>query len=417
MALFRSDILNRAFFQRAIGDAEKTKSVDVLEITVGETKRGLQEIVPVHVTAEIRGRPREFSWTAKISPASPAAAALSFEMKLWEREVFIYKELLPAIEIKSNKLHLSAPPHPDLVYSELKDISSVGSELNPSCNAILLTDLSLAGFEPGNSGCEAEFKTIEMLFAQLARFHAHSFDFVSKSSDSDVIKVLHDEVPLAGKNIYKVDGLSDLLESLQPLSEDYSSRIKSLFNSENYFNLCKKVFGPREDKMCTVCHGSAWLENTMMWTDKDMVMEVIFVNYQFARYCQPATDLATLLYTSTSKKFRTTHLSSLLRSYHRTLTETLTTLGQTEDVYPFSDLFHDYQEAIIPAVGIAVTVLPGLVRESPDEVDTSTIMSTSSTFSTSTADLGDDRPGVAAGRLAADKIRDIMEELVETGIM
>ena len=57
------------------------------------------------------------------------------------------------------------------------------------------------------------------------------------------------------------------------------------------------------------------------------------------------------------------------------------------------------------------------MRESPDEVDTSTIMSTSSTFSTSTADLGDDRPGVAAGRLAADKIRDIMEELVETGIM
>ena len=54
------------------------------------------------------------------------------------------------------------------------------------------------------------------------------------------------------------------------------------------------------------------------------------------------------------------------------------------------------------------------MRESPDEVDTSTIMSTSST---STADLGDDRPGVAAGRLAADKIRDIMEELVETGIM
>ena len=70
----------------------------------------------------------------------------------------------------SNKLHLSAPPHPDLVYSELKDISSVGSELNPSCNAILLTDLSLVGFEPGNSGCEPEVKTIEMLFTQLARW-------------------------------------------------------------------------------------------------------------------------------------------------------------------------------------------------------------------------------------------------------
>ena len=79
---------------------------------------------------------------------------------------------------------------------------------------------------------------------------------------------------------------------------------------------------------------------------------------------------------------------SILRGYHRTLTESLSVLGHTDpNIYPFSDLFHDYQEAIIPAVGVAVTVLPGLVKESSDEVD-----------------LGDDRPGIAAGRLVADKI-------------
>ena len=32
-------------------------------------------------------------------------------------------------------------------------------------------------------------------------------------------------------------------------------------------------------------------------------------------------------------------------------------------------------------------------------------------------DIGDDRPGIAAGRLVADKIMEIMEELVETGIL
>ena len=56
--------------------------------------------------------------------------------------------------------------------------------------------------------------------------------------------------------------------------------------------------------------------------------------------------------------------------------------------------------AIIPAVGVAVTVLPGLVRESQDEVDT-----------------GEDRPGITAGRLVSDKIDDIMEELAEAGII
>ena len=61
------------------------------------------------------------------------------------------------------------------------------------------------------------------------------------------------------------------------------------------------------------------------------------------------------------------------------------------------------QDAIIPCVGVAVTVLPGLVREAQDEVD----MSTGS----------EDLPGVTTGRMAADRIRDILEELVEDGRM
>ena len=62
-----------------------------------------------------------------------------------------------------------------------------------------------------------------------------------------------------------------------------------------------------------------------------------------------------------------------------------------------------FQDAIIPCVGLAVTSLPGLVREAQDEVD----MSTGS----------EDRPGITAGRMAADRIRDILEELVEDGKM
>ena len=54
-------------------------------------------------------------------------------------------------------------------------------------------------------------------------------------------------------------------------------------------------------------------------------------------------------------------------------------------------------------MGVAVTALPGLVRESQDEVDT--------------VGGSEDRPGVTAGRMVADRIRDILEELVEDGRM
>ena len=54
-------------------------------------------------------------------------------------------------------------------------------------------------------------------------------------------------------------------------------------------------------------------------------------------------------------------------------------------------------------MGVAVTALPGLVRESQDEVDT--------------VGGSEDSPGVTAGRMVADRIRDILEELVEDGRM
>ena len=76
MALLRSDVLNIACFQvltnqnkycqpitplqAALEQCEKTSSVEVLEITVGDGRSGwLQELAPVQVLANIRGRRRQ----------------------------------------------------------------------------------------------------------------------------------------------------------------------------------------------------------------------------------------------------------------------------------------------------------------------------------------------------------------------
>ena len=42
MALFRSDILNQELFRRAVQAAERTASVEILELTIGEARTGLQ---------------------------------------------------------------------------------------------------------------------------------------------------------------------------------------------------------------------------------------------------------------------------------------------------------------------------------------------------------------------------------------
>ena len=96
----------------------------------------------------------------------------------------------------------------------------------------------------------------------------------------------------------------------------------------------------------TVCHGAPWQENCLLWSDDDCVKEVMLANYHHARVCQPAADIAILLYTSTTRHQRQETLATLLRSYHRTLMDTLKTIGHKEDVYPFSQLFQDYQVSL-----------------------------------------------------------------------
>ena len=114
----------------------------------------------------------------------------------------------------------------------------VYSELTDKTKAILLTDLCLAGFEPGNSASGNDVTTIELLINYLAKFHAHSYDYIQSNKDMNM-SVLHDSVPMANKKLDAVGGLAELLQNLQPLSEDYSSRINSLFSSEAYFEMCR----------------------------------------------------------------------------------------------------------------------------------------------------------------------------------
>ena len=394
MALFRSEILNQDFFKAALQEAEKTRNVEILEITIGDSSStGLQETLPVHITATVRGREKVFDWSAKISSSSQAAVELSRELKLWEKELYLYRELLPSLELRSNLVHLECPAHPDLVYSVLSDSSS----------ALLMTDLAMAGFCPASSSQEVEVEMLELVVSWLAGLHAHSWaHFNSRLTGEKPPALMLDSVPLAGRKLSSEESLVELVASSQAPHSDYSSRLASLFQTEAYLEMCRKVFGGREGKFCTVCHGAPWLENCLVWRDGGKVREVVLTNYQQARYCQPASDLAILLYTATSKEFRQRELSRVLRGYHRTLTETLAVLGHNRPdlLYPFSDLFHDYQEAIIPAVGVAVTVLPGLVKEAADEVD-----------------IGEDRPGLTVGRTVAEKIREMMEELVENGLL
>ena len=92
----------------------------------------------------------------------------------------------------------------------------------------------------------------------------------------------------------------------------------------------------------------------------------------------------------------------MLKHYHTTIVDTFLDLGYTFDTYPFSQLVQDYQEAVLPAVGVAVTALPGLIGSAGDTTDTTAM---------------EDCPGGQGEALLAEKVNDIMVELIEDNKM
>lgn len=64
-------------------------------------------------------------------------------------------------------------------------------------------------------------------------------------------------------------------------------------------------------------HGDIWVNNIMFKysSSNDKLEDCRFVDFQFSRYAPPAVDLATLIFTSTTFKFRQQHLENILNIY------------------------------------------------------------------------------------------------------
>jgi len=362
MSLLRSDIINNEFIIQALRFHERTKHVELDSISTGFPEEGgLQDILPLQVIARIRGKPITYEWTAKIAPRSETVGTAGLVLGLWEKEIQIFRELLPYYEYAGKTCGLLVPVHPTLIYSTL--------DLDKEC--LILSSIEELGFEsvsPDITDTQLSVSHVMLAMEWLAKFHALGYHYCNSQHNR---KWLEDKVPYAGRSN---EGLLHLIRSKNTNNEvlvEYASRLETLFSSSAYADICRDIFSPRKEHFSTVCHGRPSWQKLMIWKSDDVPMEAIFNNFEEARICQPATDLAILLYTSTSRAFRKEHLSTVLKRYHAELTDCFLQLGISIDVYPFSQLFEDYQDAVVPAVGVAVNLIPGLIGTG-DETDSNT---------------------------------------------
>lgn len=87
---------------------------------------------------------------------------------------------------------------------------------------------------------------------------------------------------------------------------------------------------------------------------------VAILDWQYSRYCSPAIDILHHIFGVTSKAFRDQHYETLLRTYHKTLSDTITRLGSDPELlFTYDDLqselkkFGDFPLALTPLIAHA----------------------------------------------------------------
>lgn len=214
------------------------------------------------------------------------------------------------------------------LFEYTKCYASISEEFS---ECLFLEDLNLRHFKVMNHRQEVlTFDHVSLVMKALGKFHAFSF-------------ALRDQRPNKFKQI--TSGLHELywvlLES--ELNQHYTSlvdRFKGVLAEEKQFDLLEKFnlklgddyfqtirkinSGDSAEPYSVICHGDLTVYNSMFRTDEQgKPVEIQLIDWQFARYASPVTDLVLYLFCSTTKELRDEHFDEFLKIYHESLCDLL----------------------------------------------------------------------------------------------
>jgi|SRR5690349_22951050 len=174
---------------------------------------------------------------------------------------------------------------------------------------------------------------LKVAASTLAVFHASTLIQEKKSGrklSEDYKEIMKENAyPLTPGSVRR-QGLENAIEVLSELlkvTPRYQNSPKLRMILENFPDTVRKIYKfvlPSESYTNVFNHGDLWVNNFMFKYQDEKPIECKFVDYQLARYCPPAMDLATLVYINSSEADRNQYLDDILNTYCDTLETELT---------------------------------------------------------------------------------------------
>ena len=304
----------------------------------------------------------------KFLPNDPEHNSKFFTHQLFEREVFVYKNLFPELE-KIQLEHGLLPKDKFGFWAFPKYYFTHFDATNAENSLIVMEDLGEHSFEMKDRFIPVDYQHTQRVFQELGKLHAVGYALNNKKPE--IFKQFKSMDDLICK-VMTTDALKDVAPrncqlASEIFKEDNEQKFKEVmlsYKSNLWEEMAKLSVGT--EPFGTLNHGDCWINNIMynyQDSDKKNIKEICIVDWQMARYGSPALDLSLFIMCCTNKDLRDNKFLILLDDYYLSFSNLLKKLQlEPETVLSRKDLNDQLTQHGKYALGMANFAVPLLSK-------------------------------------------------------
>lgn len=307
----------------------------------------------------IVGENRNLSVVLKVLPNDDKDNDKNFSFKLFQREVLIYKVLLPEFQKIQTEFGLKFGDekgfwaYPKCFYAEF-------NKSDPRKSSIVLEDLTKKNFSVRSPSETMDIKHTEKVFIELAKLHAISF--VLKAKKPEVFAKFASLTEMMCPLMNSEENQHYCPRNIQLAADTFSTpeeshiRDKILSFKYDLWDKVELLASKNPNSTAVVCHGDCWISNTMFQYDgTGKVEKMVLIDWQHTKCGSGPSELINWLMCSCSRGDRANHKTQLLKRYYETLSTTLELfLLDVTEVLPYEQIVEQLRVYGLLALGVAI---------------------------------------------------------------
>ncbi|XP_058821559.1 uncharacterized protein LOC131683527 [Topomyia yanbarensis] len=326
-SLFLTNLIQSQYAETEV----KIKAYDVepatAEINDPFARSSMNRILVKYVSKE---NPMEnlITFVAKIKPTEGKLVEEFKKSDVFDKEIFIYKNVLPNLVAIISKLGGTVELAPQLIYSS--DVPS---------NLMVLEDLTVRGYSVENQQLGLNLEQSKMAIEKIAFFHAASAILITERPN-DLAKFAKGTFHADHKEQLKyfTSALAAIAESASELgiNSNVANKLKAL--PQKAVQKAIEAYGSDFQGFKVLNHGDLWTNNIMYKYNKTELIDAVFVDFQNCVVGSPIIDLVYFLTSSPSYDVLEKSKDELVYIYYETLALLLQRLNYKKTIPSLIDL-------------------------------------------------------------------------------